>query len=91
MSAMAKREAFFLCVFASDRNEYQFHFRAWDEEDAESHFREALRGNGVDSTGELVIADSTGKIVRRSFYDPTDRLAASSRPEPGRKPGPAGT
>jgi hypothetical protein len=88
---MAKREAFFRCVFASDRNEYQFHFRAWDEEDAEAHFREALRGNGVRSTGELVIADSTGKVVRRSTYDPAARPAASPRPEPGRKPGPSGS
>ena len=68
---MARREVFFLCVFASDRNEYQFHFRAWDALEAELHLRDALRGNGVSSSGELVIRNPKGQVVRRSAYDPS--------------------
>ncbi len=67
---MPKRESFFECVFACDRNEYQFHFRAWDEVEAELHFRETLRGYGVSSPGTLLIRNVKGQIVRRADYAP---------------------
>ncbi|HEU4383988.1 MAG TPA: hypothetical protein VFR85_10880 [Anaeromyxobacteraceae bacterium] len=70
---MGKRESFFSCVFASEKNEYQFHFRAGDAEDAEIHFRQALHGNGVGSRGELVIRNPRGEVVRRSLYEPVAR------------------
>jgi hypothetical protein len=76
---MAKREAFYLCVLVSDRNEYEFHFRAWTPEAAEAHFRDALQGSGVSSPGELVIRNRKGEVVRRSTYAP---LAGATTPSP---------
>ena len=70
---MAKREEFFECTLASDNNEYRFHFRAWNAEDAEAHFREALHANGVAVPGTLLIRDPQGRVVRHSAYTPTSQ------------------
>jgi len=67
---LSKRESFFECVFVSDKNEYRFHFRAWTPEDAAKHFRDALRSNGVTSTGALLIRGPEGELLRRVPYDP---------------------
>jgi len=68
---MSKREGFFECVFASEGNEYQFHLRAWNEQEAEQHFRETLGGYGVRSSGTLSIRDLKGRVLRRAGYEPT--------------------
>ncbi len=65
---MQKRESFFECVFASEGNEYQFHFRACNEVEAELHFRDTLRGYGVSSPGTLLIRNVKGQLVRRADY-----------------------
>ncbi len=67
---MAKREPFFECVLVADRNEYRFHLRAWTAEEAELHFREELRSNGVTASGELQVLDRNGGLARRSAYAP---------------------
>ncbi len=67
---MAQRERFFECVFVCERNEYQFHFRALSETDAERHFQETLRGYGITSLGTLLIRNGKGQIVRRADYTP---------------------
>jgi hypothetical protein len=74
---MPKREAFFECVFVSERNEYQFHFRAWNEVEAEAHFRETLSAYGLTSPGSLVIRNARGQVVRRAEYRPLAAAHAS--------------
>ena len=65
---MAKREGFYDCVFSSDRNEYQFHLRAWDGEEAERRLRELLQGYGIGAKGTLLIRDLRGRLVRQAAY-----------------------
>jgi len=74
---MSKREGFFECVFASGGNEYQFHFRAWNEVEAERHLRETLSGYGVAFPGTLLIRNLKGQIVRRAQYAPSAAGEAS--------------
>jgi kynurenine formamidase len=75
---MPKREQFFECVFVSDRNEYRFHFRAWNPEAAELLFRDELRACGVNAPGTLHICDSKGQLMRSADYEPFDK----GRPAP---------
>ncbi|HEX9050041.1 MAG TPA: hypothetical protein VF841_05855 [Anaeromyxobacter sp.] len=75
---MPERERFFECVFVSERNEYQFHFRAWSEAEAERHFRETLRGYGISSPGTLLIRNAKGRLVRRADYTPSSCEDAST-------------
>jgi hypothetical protein len=67
---MAKRdrEQFFECTFASDRNEYQFHCRAWTPDEAEGHFRSMLESDGVSLPGTLRIRDLRGHVLRSGSY-----------------------
>lgn len=65
---MQKREGIFECVFASDGNEYPFHLRAWNEEEAELHLRDLLHEYGVRSPGTLLIRNLKGQVVRRADY-----------------------
>jgi hypothetical protein len=67
---MTKREVFFECILVSERNEYQFHFRAWNAVEAEIHFRETLGAYGLTSAGSLVIRNARGQVVRRAEYRP---------------------
>jgi hypothetical protein len=76
---MNKRGRFFECVFSSEGNDYQFHFKAWNEEEAELHFRETLRGYGVRSHGTLLIRNPKGQIIRRAEYTPS--TAEDTSPE----------
>ena len=65
---MAKREQFFKCTLASDRNEYQFHCRAWTPDEAERHFRSMLESDGVRLPGTLSIRDLRGHLLRHGAY-----------------------
>jgi hypothetical protein len=58
--SMGRREQFFAGVLVSDRDEYQFHSRAWDAAEAEFTFREALRADGFAELGTLEIRDAKG-------------------------------
>jgi hypothetical protein len=62
------REKSYECVFAQDRNEYRFHVRAWNAQEAEEHFRASLHDNGVRDGGTLSIRDRRGAEVLRSAY-----------------------
>jgi hypothetical protein len=79
---MAKREDFFECILSSDNNEYRFHFRAWNAEDAETHFRAALLADGVTVPGTLLIRSPRGEILKRAPFGP-------STPGGGARPGPS--
>lgn len=74
---MSKREGFYECVFASGGNEYQFHFRAWNEAEAEQHLRETLSGYRVSFPGTLLIRNLKGQILRRAPYAPSAADEAS--------------
>lgn len=65
---MARRERFFDCIFAQDRNEYRFHVRGWDPLEAETHLRQALWDNGVRPPGTILVRDSDGTVLRRVEY-----------------------
>jgi hypothetical protein len=62
------RENSFECVFAQDRNEYRFHVRAWNAQEAEAQFRASLLDNGVRDGGTLSIRDRRGAEVLRSDF-----------------------
>jgi len=70
MPVIPKREPFFECVFVCDRNEYVFHFRAWNAAEAEHHLREQLRAHGVTASGELRVRDPRGGPARYSAHLP---------------------
>jgi hypothetical protein len=74
---ISHREKSFECVFARDRNEYRFHVRAWNAQEAEERLRASLRDNGVLEAGTLSILDRKGAEVLRSEYavDPGKGLA----------------
>jgi hypothetical protein len=63
-----RRERSFECVFAHDRNEYRFHVRAWNAQEAEEQLRASLHDNGVRDAGTLSILDRRGAELRRSDY-----------------------
>jgi hypothetical protein len=65
---MATRENFFECIFNPDGNEYRFHVRAWNAQEAEEHIKVSLRDNGVRDSGTLLIRDLKGAEIRRSAY-----------------------
>jgi hypothetical protein len=65
-----KRERFYECVLVSDRDEYRFHFRAWDAEEAEQRLMDDLREHGLTVAGELRVLDLKGKVIRRGQYVP---------------------
>lgn len=62
------REQFFECTFASGRNEYRFHCRAWDPDEAEAHFRSLLASDGVADPGTLLIRNLRGQVLRRGDF-----------------------
>jgi len=64
----AAREKFFECVFSQDRNEYRFHVRAWDPQEAEEQLRASLRDNGVRPPGTILIRDTDGTELLRAEY-----------------------
>ncbi len=68
MGATIKREKFFECMLVADRNEYRFHFRAWDAAGAERCLREMLEHNRVNACGELRVLDARGRILLASEY-----------------------
>ncbi len=65
---MMKRERFFECACAHDRNEYRCHIRAWTPEEASEHLRLALREDGVRDVGTLLVRDRRAAVVVRSDY-----------------------
>jgi len=65
---MAKREGFYECVYSSDRNEYRFHLRAWNEQEAETRLRDLLLSYDIRAAGTLLIRNAKGLVVRRSGY-----------------------
>jgi hypothetical protein len=76
---MDRREAFFECVYAADRNEYVFHLRAWSAEEAESHLRERLRGFGLVTSGTVLIRDPKGRVVLSSDFRARSKSNAPTR------------
>lgn len=72
---MAKREPFFECVFVSEGNEYRFHIRAWNAEEARYHLRNELRSYGVTASGELRLFGLRGGLLQRSTFDPAELSA----------------
>ncbi len=69
--ARRDREQFFECTFASGRNEYQFHCRAWNPDEAEEHFRSLLVSDGVVDPGTLLVRNLRGQVLRRGDYGPS--------------------
>ena len=65
---MASREQFFECIFSPDGNEYRFHVRAWNAQEAEEQIKNSLRDNGVRENGTLLIRDPKGTEILRSGY-----------------------
>jgi hypothetical protein len=66
--ASRDREQFFECTFESGRNEYQFHCRAWNADEAEDRFRTLLASDGVLDQGTLLVRDLRGQVRRRGDY-----------------------
>jgi len=62
------RESFFECAFLQDGNEYRFHVRAWDPQEAEEHLRASLRDNGVRPPGTILIRDADGTVLHSVEY-----------------------
>jgi hypothetical protein len=69
-----KRERFFECVFAAERNEYRFHLRAWTPEEAAEHLRAELGANGLAVRGELRVVDRRGRVLVSLEYEPPARV-----------------
>jgi len=65
---MSKREGFYDCVYSSDRNEYRFFLRAWNEEEAARRLRDLLLSYDIRTVGTLVVMDRKGRIVRRADF-----------------------
>jgi len=85
---MPIRERFFECIFATKRNEYRFHVRAWNAQQALEHLRDDLRGCRVAAAGDLQVL-LRGKVLLRVPYAPVDGAtenAMASRPSRGPAP-----
>jgi hypothetical protein len=74
---MTERDRFFECVFVSEQNEYQFHFRAPSDAAAERHFQETLRGYGITASGTVLIRDAKGVLLRTATFAPLEARDAS--------------
>jgi hypothetical protein len=68
--ARTRRERFFECVFAVERNEYRFHLRAWTPEEAAYQLDAELRENGFAIPGELHVLGSRGEVLLSVEYAP---------------------
>jgi hypothetical protein len=89
---MPMRERFFECIFATEQNEYRFHLREWNAQQALEHLRDDLRGCGVAVAGELRVLRA-GKVLLRLPYAPVDGAtenAMASRPSRAPAPGTRG-
>jgi hypothetical protein len=64
------REKHYECVFKSGDVERTVHISAWDASAAESEFREALVGSGIDRQGTILIRDRKGRVHHQARYEP---------------------
>jgi hypothetical protein len=75
---MPIRERFFECIFTTERNEYRFHIRAWNAQQALEQLRDELRGR-VTVAGEVRVLLG-GKELLRLPHAPVDGAMEDAMP-----------